>query len=163
MSIFAVSEAADFFIIEEHEIETFDGFDGVVTVGKSCEGEGVDVCHEVKDYEKHDEREMREKCDNYDESEIINKKPKYVDMKKYINTNMTEIELNITITSVEEVIFKKHKVEILNKKTRVCVMEGVVYGYSLTGRVYVPDIILNFDDGRTFYNDNFDYSMRFYI
>jgi hypothetical protein len=42
-------------------------------------------------------------------------------------------------------------------------MEGVVTGYQLIGRVYDPDIVLEFEDGRTFYNENFGYSMIFYI
>ena len=73
------------------------------------------------------------------------------------------MELKINTSTVEEVIFKKHKVEIINTDTRRIIMEGVVSGYSLVGRVYDPDIVLNFDDGRSFYNENFGYSMRFYM
>jgi hypothetical protein len=131
---------------------------------------------------------MREKCVNSVEKEIENEKEKPIE-KSYncdytwggnfcnahrnirlttcinsnINTNIREMELKINTSTVEEVIFKKHKVEIINTDTRRIIMEGIVSGYSLVGRVYDPDIVLNFDDGRSFYNENFGYSMRFYM
>ena len=80
-----------------------------------------------------------------------------------IYVHLRPIELLINTAAVEEVIFKKHIVEILDKHTRACVMEGVVVGYDLVGRSYDPDIVLKFQDGRTFYNDNFGYLLRYYI
>jgi hypothetical protein len=80
-----------------------------------------------------------------------------------IYVNLRPFELLITTAAVEEVIFKKHLVEILNKHSRECVMEGVVVGYDLVGRSYDPDIVLKFQDGRTFYNENFGYLLRYYI
>ena len=202
MSAFAINETGDYFIIEEHEIEMLDGFDGfdgfdmgvVGNVVRDAVGEElteVELLEEeegLERSEKHDEREMREKCVNSVEIEIVNEKEKPID-KSYncgenwggnfcnahrntrlptcinsnINTNIKEIELKINTSTVEEVIFKKHKVEIINTDTRRIIMEGVVSGYSLVGRVYDPDIVLNFDDGRSFYNENFGYSMRFYM
>ena len=80
-----------------------------------------------------------------------------------ITVELREVELSINTSSVEEVIFKKHRVEIINKQTHVRIMEGVVSGYTLVGRAYDPDIVIDFDDGRSFYNENFGYLMRFYI
>ena len=80
-----------------------------------------------------------------------------------IYVNLRPFELLITTAAVEEVIFKKHLVEILNKHSRECVMEGVVVGYDLVGRSYDPDIVLKFKDGRMFYNENFGYLLRYYI
>ena len=209
MSAFAINEKGDYFIIEEHEIEILDGFDGfdvgvVGNVGDMGDmgdvGDVGDVGEELTEVEllgeeeglerseKHDEREMREKCFNSVEKEIENEKEKPIE-KSYncnytwggnfcnshrntrlttcinsnINTNIREMELKINTSTVEEVIFKKHKVEIINIDTRRIIMEGVVSGYSLVGRVYDPDIVLNFDDGRSFYNENFGYLMRFYM
>jgi len=36
-------------------------------------------------------------------------------------------------------------------------------GYDLVGRSYDPDIVLKFEDGRIFYNENFGYLLRYYI
>jgi hypothetical protein len=80
-----------------------------------------------------------------------------------VNTNVREVELSINTSTCDEVIFKKHKVEIIHKHTGCRIMDGVVCGYTLIGRVYDPDIIITFDDGRSFYNENFEYLMRFYI
>jgi hypothetical protein len=196
MSAFAINEKGDYYIIEEHEIEMLDGFDvGDVAEDVAEDGdeeltevELLDVEEGLERSEKHDEREMREKCVNSVEKEIENEKEKH-NVKLYncdytwggnfcnshrntrlttcinsnINTNIREMELKINTSTVEEVIFKKHKVEIINIDTRRIIMEGVVSGYSLVGRVYDPDIILNFDDGRSFYNENFGYLMRFYM
>lgn len=199
MSAFAINEKGDYFIIEEHEIEMLDGFDGfdvgvvgnVGDVGEELtEVELLDVEDGLERSEKHDEREVREKCVNSVEieKEIENEKEKPIEesynfgenwgssfcnahrntrlttcINSNINTNIREMELKINTSTVEEVIFKKHKVEIINTDTRRIIMEGVVSGYSLVGRVYDPDIVLNFDDGRSFYNENFGYSMRFYM
>ena len=202
MSAFAINDKGDYFIIEEHEIEILDGFDGfdmdvvgnvgdVGDVGEELtEVELLDVEDGLERSEKHDEREVREKCVN--SVEIENEKENEIEKpidKSYncgenwggnfcnahrnirlttcinsnINTNIREMELKINTSTVEEVIFKKHKVEIINTDTRRIIMEGIVSGYSLVGRVYDPDIVLNFDDGRSFYNENFGYSMRFYM
>jgi hypothetical protein len=200
MSAFAINEKGDYFIIEEHEIEMLDGFDvGDVAedVAGDVAGDGDEELTEVEllggeegleRSEKHDEREMREKCVNSVEKEIENEKEKSNEklyncdytwggnfcnshrntrlttcINSNINTNIREMELKINTSTVEEVIFKKHKVEIINIDTRRIIMEGVVSGYSLVGRVYDPDIVLNFDDGRSFYNENFGYLMRFYM
>jgi len=80
-----------------------------------------------------------------------------------ITVEMREIELSINTSTVEEVIFKKYRVEIISKRSRGCIMQGVITGYTLVGRVYDPDILLDFEDGRSFYNENFGYFMRFYI
>ena len=80
-----------------------------------------------------------------------------------INIEMREIELSINTSTVEEVIYKKYRVEIIDKRSRDCIMQGVITGYTLVGRVYDPDIVLEFEDGRSFYNENFGYLMRFYI
>lgn len=142
-------------IIEEHEIEILDGFELLDASGGS---------------EKHDERENREKCVNSDDKEIKKEMTQDMkqDMKKEnlklgVNTNVREVELSINTSTCDEVIFKKHKVEIIHKHTRCRIMDGVVSGYTLIGRVYDPDIIITFDDGRSFYNENFEYLMRFYI
>ena len=213
MSAFAINDRDDYFIIEEHEIELLDGFDMEDAVGDAVgdamgkamgeefnEVELLGTEKGVERSEKHDEREMREKCVNSVEKEKENEKDiekekeneKDIEKEKEklynceenwgssfcnthrnnrlttcinsnINTNIKEIELKINTSTVEEVIFRKHKVEIINRDTRRIIMEGVVSGYSLVGRVYDPDIVLNFDDGRSFYNENFGYLMRFYI
>jgi hypothetical protein len=69
----------------------------------------------------------------------------------------------INTTTVQEVIFKKHNVEIIDKNTKSVIMEGIVCGYKLVRRSYDDYILLEFDDGRTFLNDNFEYMFRFYI
>jgi hypothetical protein len=169
MSTFEINDKDDYFIIEEHEIELLDGFDMEYAVGDT---EGLERS------EKHDEREMREKfinsvekekekeisysCDYTWDGNFCNSH-RNTPLTTCINTNIKEIELKINTSTVEEVIFRKHKVEIINKDTRRIIMEGVVSGYSLVGRVYDPDIVLNFDDGRSFYNENFGYLMRFYM
>lgn len=193
MSAFAINDMDDYFIIEEHEIELLDGFDMEDAVGDTVgdavgeamgeelnEVELLGTEKGVERSEKHDEWEMREKFVN----SVENEKEKLYNCEENwgssfcnthrnnrlttcinsnINTNIKEIELKINTSTVEEVIFRKHKVEIINRDTRRIIMEGVVSGYSLVGRVYDPDIVLNFDDGRSFYNENFGYLMRFYI
>jgi hypothetical protein len=80
-----------------------------------------------------------------------------------IYVHLRPIELLINTAAVEEVIFKKHIVEILDKHTRAYVMEGVVVGYDIVGQSYDPDIVLKFQDGRTLYNENSGYLLRYYI
>ena len=92
--------------------------------------------------------------------EIINEKSVKI---REITIEMREVEMSINTSTVEEVIFKKHRVEIIDKRSRGCIMQGVITGYTLVGRVYDPDIVLEFEDGRSFYNENFGYLMRFYI
>lgn len=171
MSAFAINEKGDYFIIEEHEIEMLDGFDGfdVGVVGNVGDVGGV-VGEELTEVEllggeeglerseKHDEREMQEKCVNSVEKEIENEKEKPIE-KSYscgenwggnfcnahrntrlttcitsnINTNIREMELKINTSTVEEVIFKKHKVEIINIDTRRIIMGGLYQGIHLLG------------------------------
>ena len=161
-----------YYIINDHDMEIFEGLEyngngsrTSISPLNDCEivevdaDDAIDKPATIERCEKHDEREMREKCVNSDENKEMKKEnPIYV-----VNTSMREIELTINTSTIEEVIFKKHRVEILNKDTRSRVMEGVVCDYTLVGRVYDPDIILNFEDGRSFYNENFGYLMRFYI
>jgi hypothetical protein len=110
------------------------------------------------DEHEHEEYEMQEKHEiNRNSGE--NEKP----LTAGIRVEFRELEMTINTSTVEEVIFKKHRVEIVDKCSRGCIMEGVVSGYQLVGRVYDPDIVLEFEDGRTFYNENFGYLMRFYI
>lgn len=165
-------------IIEDHDMEVLEGVEGVEgldsveiidIVADAMEVSGSDVLCEVeliepsslKDCEKHYELEtheplqMREINQNSEE----NKKP----LTAVIKVEFRKVEVTINTSTVEEVIFKKHRVEIVDKRSRACIMEGVVTGYQLVGRVYDPDIVLEFEDGRTFYNENFGYSMTFYI
>jgi len=117
-------------------------------------------------------------CDTLNDSDggeiicIYNKDEKaYSCEKREINGNslenieikILEIEMLINTTTVQEVIFKKHNVEIIDKNTKSVIMEGIVCGYKLVRRSYDDYILLEFDDGRTFLNDNFGYLLRFYI
>ena len=117
----------------------------------------VELIETLEGCSEHEVQQMREINQNSDENE----KPLATGVN--INVKFHEVELSINTSTVEEVIFKKHRVEIIDKRLRVCIMEGVVTGYQLVGRVYDPDIVLGFEDGRTFYNENFGYLMRFYI
>jgi hypothetical protein len=103
--------------------------------------------------EKQEKGEKGEKC----EKENNNSKLKMEEKKGL------EIELLITKSTCDEVIFKKHFVEIIDKGTRRCVMNGVVERYEFEGRVWDPDIVLVFEDGRRFCNENFGYMFRYYI
>ena len=60
-------------------------------------------------------------------------------------------------------IFKRQLVEIIDKQSRFTIMYGIIARYHLVGRSYDPDIVLEFEDGRGFHNENFGYMMRFYI
>ena len=103
--------------------------------------------------EKGEKGEKGEKC----EKENNNSKLKMEEKKGL------EIELLINKYTCDEVIFKKHFVEIIDKGTRKCVMNGVVVRYEFEGRVWDPDVVLVFEDGRRFCNENFGYMFRFYI
>jgi hypothetical protein len=123
------------------------------------EGEEVEeVDGEYDTYKTHEMQQMREINRNSDENE----KPIKV-CNSRINVEFRRIEMCITTSTVEEMILKKHRVEIINKQSRDCVMEGVIVGYQLVGRSYDPDIVLEFEDGRSFYNENFGYLLLFYI
>jgi hypothetical protein len=123
------------------------------------EGEEVEeVDGEYDTYKTHEMQQMREINRKSDENE----KPIKV-CNSRINVEFRRIEMCITTSTVEEMILKKHRVEIINKQSRDCVMEGVIVGYQLVGRSYDPDIVLEFEDGRSFYNENFGYLLLFYI
>ena len=151
-------------IIEDHDMEVLEDVEGldsveIIDIGADvlCEVELIEASP-LEDCEKHYELEtlqMREINLNSGE----NKKP----LTAGIKVEFRKVEMSINTSTVEEVIFKKHRVEIIDKRSRACIMEGVVTGYQLVGRVYDPDIVLEFEDGRTFYNENFGYSMMFYI
>ena len=121
------------------------------------EGDGDDESMgglEVVRLPEGEKGEKREKC----EKEIDKWKLKMEEKKRL------EIEMVINTTTCEEVIFKKHVVEIIDKGTRGCViMSGVVERYEFEGRVWDPDIVLVFEDGRRFYNENFGYMFRYYL
>ena len=112
-------------------------------------------------YKTHEMQQMREINRKSDEN-IENEKPIKI-CNSRINVEFSRIEMCITTTTVEEMILKKHRVEIINKQSRNCVMEGIIVGYQLVGRSYDPDIVLEFKDGRSFYNENFGYLLLFYI
>lgn len=168
-------------IIEEHDMEILDNIElidniieGEVNTNDLCELSELNELNELNevefieslDLEGCNKQEMQQKREININSvgEIINENSlKKGDTISNITVELREVELSINTSTVEEVIFKKHRVEIINKQSRVRIMEGVVTGYTLVGRVYDPDIVLNFEDGRSFYNENFGYSMRFYI
>jgi hypothetical protein len=166
-------------IIEDHDMEVLEGVEGldsvdIIDIGAGTDADVVEVlgsdalgvlcevefieASPLEDCEKHYELEVLQKREinrNSNEKE----KP----LTAGIKVEFREVEMSINTSTVEEVIFKKHRVEIIDKRSRACIMEGVVTGYQLVGRVYDPDIVLEFEDGRTFYNENFGYSMMFYI
>ena len=102
--------------------------------------------------------ETREKGEKGEKHEKVND-----NSKLEIKTQFKEIEMSINTSTCDEVIFKKHVVEIIDKGTRGCVMDGVVVRYEFEGRVWDPDIVLVFEDGRRFCNENFGYMFRFYL
>ena len=186
------SSIRNYYIIEEHDMEVFEeveGIDGVESVEGLDELDNIVLVDTVDDtsvtvlYSLDSLDELREVelcealalalggCDTQEtqQKREINRKSvgeikneKSVKIRE-ITVEMREIELLINTSTVEEVIFKKHRVEIIDKQSRGCIMQGVITGYTLVGRVYDPDILLEFEDGRTFYNENFGYLMRFYI
>ena len=131
-------------------------------VGEVGEVEIIDV---IEGCDKHETQQMREINLKSDENENLSKECYYSSSYSVNNINIhyREIELTINASTVEEVIFKKHRVQIINKHSRDCVMEGIVTGYKLVGAPYDPDIVLDFEDGRSFYNENFGYLLLFYI
>ena len=165
-------------IIEDHDMEVLEGLDALDSVEIIDIGAGVDKregivsdvlceveliepledCEKDCDLEAHEVREINRNS-NSNSNSNDNKKP----LTTGIRVEFREVEVSINTSTVEEVIFKKHRVEIIDKRSRGCIMEGVVVGYTLVGRVYDPDIVLEFEDGRRFYNENFGYLMLFYI
>jgi hypothetical protein len=129
----------------------------VTALGTLGELNEVELIETLEGCSEHEVQQMRE----INQNSGGNEKPFTAGVN--INVKFHEVELSINTSTVEEVIFKKHRVEIIDKCSRGCIMEGVVTGYQLVGRVYDPDIVLGFEDGRTFYNENFGYLMRFYI
>jgi hypothetical protein len=162
-------------IIEEHDMEVLEGLedleglDGVEIIDTAHDTEvtalgdlmalnEVELIETLDSCSEHEVQQMREINRNSWENEKLIKVS-----ETSIKVEFHDIELPINTSTVEEVIFKKHRIEIIDKCSRGCIMEGVVVGYQLVGRVYDPDIVLGFEDGRTFYNENFGYLMRFYI
>ena len=190
---FEIDNKGKYHIIDEHDVEILDGIEinenatDIWSLSGSGSGSSTDIindCVYVEDgdrerdhqglnevelvdtlegSEKHDEREMREKCINSSNEIINDKKDKNYKTKYCVNINMKDIEVPINTFTVEEVIFKKQIVEIIHKRTRRRIMEGLVSSYTRVGQEYNPVIVLIFEDGRSFYNNNFDYLMRFYI
>ena len=165
-------------IIEEHDMEVLEGVEDlegledvegldsveiidtaheteVTALGTLCELNEVELIETLEGCSEHEVQQMRE----INRNSGGNEKP----LATGIRVEFHEVEVTINTSTVEEVIFKKHRVEIIDKRSRACIMEGVVTGYQLVGRVYDPDIVLEFEDGRNFYNENFGYLMRFYI
>ena len=131
-----------------------------------CECEsmgGLEVVRLIED-EKGEKGEKREKC----EKEIDNSKLPQCDEKEKTHgtkykIQSLEIKLLINTTTCDEVIYKKQVVEIIDKGTQICIMSGVVVRYEFGGRVWDPNIVLVFEDGRRFYNENFGYMFRYYL
>ena len=158
-------------IIEEHELEVLEGLDGVEiidtahdtevtvlgTLGELSEVELIEASL-LEGCSEHEVQQMHEINQNSGGNEKLMKVS-----ETSIKVEFHEVEVTINTSTVEEVIFKKHRVEIIDKRSRTCIMEGIVVRYQLVGRVYDPDIVLEFEDGRNFYNENFGYLMRFYI
>ena len=168
-------------IIEEHDMEVLEGLEDLEDLEGLDSIEIIDTVHDtevtalgdldtlgelnevelietLEDCSEHEVQQMREINRNSGGNEKLMKVS-----ETSIKVEFHEVELSINTSTVEEVIFKKHRVEIIDKRSRTCIMEGVVTGYQLVGRVYDPDIVLEFEDGRNFYNENFGYLMRFYI
>jgi len=110
------------------------------------------ICDEYESFKEREKREKREKH----KKEINNSKLE-------IKSKLLEILLTINTTTCDEVIFKKHVVEIIDKDTKCCVMNGVVVSYEFEGRPWDPDIVLVFEDGRRFCNENFGYMFRYFM
>ena len=149
----------EFHVVEECDIE-------VVEKAKNdgnSDGNRDEDMYIVQMFEAYETNEKREICEN----SINNIDDEYeyheCDTSNDIFVELREIELLINTSTADEVVFKKHRVEIINKHTRECMMEGIVVGYDIVGEEYDPNIILKFEDGRRFYNENFGYLLRFYI
>ena len=170
------------YLKEEHDMEIFEGIEDIEIVDVIDVGDHVGRVERVERVERvdevviidaiegcdtHETQQMREINRNSDGNENSSKECWYSYSSSYnvnnINVHYREIELTINTSTVEEVIFKKHRVQIINKHSRDCVMEGIVTGYKLVGAPYDPDIVLDFEDGRSFYNENFGYLLLFYI
>lgn len=140
--------------VDDTGVDVFDSLD---------ELREVELCEDLDlDFGGCDTQEMQQKREINRKSVEEIKNEKSVKIRE-ITIEMREVEMSINTSTVEEVIFKKHRVEIIDKSSRGCIMQGVITGYTLVGRVYDPDIVLEFEDGRSFYNENFGYLMRFYI
>jgi hypothetical protein len=166
------------YLKEEHDMEIFEGIEDIEIVdvidvgdhvGRVDRVDEVVVIDTIEGCDTHETQQMREINRNSDENENSSKEccSSSSSSSRYkinnINVHYREIELTINTSTVEEVIFKKHRVQIINKHSRAYIMEGVVTGYKLVGASYDPDIVLDFEDGRSFYNENFGYLMLFYI
>ena len=154
-SIEIIDTAHDTEVTALGDLGTLDNLD---TLGDLGELNEVELIETLEGCSEHEVQQMREINQNSGGNEKLMKVS-----ETSIKVEFHEIEVTINTSTVEEVIFKKHRVEIIDKCSRGCIMEGVVVGYQLVGRVYDPDIVLGFEDGRTFYNENFGYLMRFYI
>ena len=119
------------------------------------------ICGDNEGLDGGEKREKREKCEKEnDNSKLVQSlKEKRIEIK----TQVKEIEMSINTSTCDEVIFKKYVVEIIDKGTRGCIMNGVVVRYEFEGRAWDPDIVLVFEDGRRFCNENFGYMFRFYL
>ena len=144
--------------VESIEMSDLGELEEVDEVDEVDEVEVIIVDGDYDTYKTDEMQQMREINQNSDENE----KPIKV-CNSRINVEFRRIEMCINTSTVEEMILKKHRVEIINKQSRNCVMEGVIVGYQLVGRSYDPDIVLEFEDGRSFYNENFGYLLLFYI
>jgi hypothetical protein len=101
----------------------------------------------IEEGEKREKREKHEK-----------------EIETHQQKQILEILLTINTTTCDEVIFKKHVLDIIDKDTKSCIISDVVVNkYEFDGRPWDPDIILIFEDGRRFCNDNFKYMFRYYI
>ena len=148
----------DFHVVEECDIEVLEE-----VKNDGNHHEDMYIVQTFEAYEANEANEKREICEN----SINNIDDEYeyheCDTNRDIFVELREIELLINTSTADEVVFKKHRVEIINKHTKECMMEGVVVGYDIVGEEYDPNIILKFEDGRRFYNENFGYLLRFYI
>jgi hypothetical protein len=168
------------YLKEEHDMEIFEGIEDieivdVIDVGVHVgrververveRGDEVVIIDAIEGCDTHETQQMREINRNSDGNENLSKECCTSSRYKInnINVHYREIELTINTSTVEEVIFKKHRVQIINKHSRAYIMEGIVTGYKLVGAPYDPDIVLDFEDGRSFYNENFGYLLLFYI
>ena len=175
------------YLKEEHDMEIFEGIEDieivdvidvgdhvgrvgrVERVGRVDRVDEVVIIDTIEGCDTHETQQMREINRNSDENENSSKEccSSSSSSSSYnvnnINIHYREIELTINASTAEEVIFKKHHVQIINKHSRDYIMEGIVTGYKLVGASYDPVIVLDFEDGRSFYNENFGYLMLFYI
>ena len=113
--------------------------------------------------EKREKREKREKYEKENDNWKLVQSLKEKTLETKMKPKGLEIEMSINTTTCDEVIFKKHVVEIIDKGTRGCIMNGVVVRYEFEGRAWDTDIVLVFEDGRRFCNENFGYMFRFYL